>query len=121
MKGAQRRLLRQHGDSIVLRNYARTESGGRESWNETTDSPYTLQALVDPTRRPRVSRDAYDAGEIDVLRSFHIESGTPAANEVRDGGGESASEIDYGGQTWYVIQIDDRDTGLAELVCERGT
>lgn len=121
MKGAQRRLLRKRGAEIVLRNKTRTQSDGRESWDPTVDSPYSIKALVDPTRRPRIGRDAYDAGEIDVMRSFHIEAGTQAAQEVNDGGGEGASEIDYDGQTWYVVQTDNLETGLLELICERGT
>lgn len=119
MKGAQRRLLAKRGQSITLRNYTRSTSDGRELWSQTTDSPHSLSALVDPTQQPSPDRDAYDAGEVDVVRSFHIESGTTAADNARDGGGEGATEIDYNSQTWAVLQLDDRGTGLTECVCKR--
>lgn len=119
MKGAQRRVLEARGVEVTVRNYTRSTSDGRESWSETAGSPHTLTALVDPTRAPRPERDAYDAGEVAVQRSFHIETGTTAESNTRDGGGEGATEVDYDGQTWVVLQLEARNTGLTELICER--
>lgn len=119
MKGAQKKLLKHQGASVTLRNYTRSTSDGRETWSETAGSPHTVSALVDPTQQPRPERDAYDAGDVDVMRSFHIESGTTAESNARDSGGEGATEVDYGNQTWRVLQIEDRGTGLTELICER--
>lgn len=119
MKGAQRRFLKQQGTSITLRNYTRSTSDGRETWSETSNSPHNLTALVDPTKQPSPDRDAYDAGEVAVERSFHIEADTTVAGNLRDSGGEGATEIDYDGQTWIVLQRENRQQGLVELVCER--
>jgi len=118
MKGAQKRLLAHEGRDVTLRNYAKTESDGRQIWSETTNSPHTVTALVDPATRPRPDRDVYDAGDINLTRSFHIEGGTAAVSNLRDGGGEGATEIDYDGRTWIVLHREDRATGLVELICE---
>jgi hypothetical protein len=118
MKGAQQRLLAHEGQPVQLRNYEKTESGGRQIWSETADSPHTVTALIDPATTPTPDRDVYDAGDINLTRSFHIKSGTAAVSNLRDGGGEGATELDYGGRTWLVLHREDPQTGLVELVCE---
>ena len=118
MNGAQKRLLAHEGQNVTLRNYEKTESDGRQIWTETSVSPHSVTALVDPATTPSPDRDVYDAGDIDLTRSFHIENGTAAVSNLRDGGGEGATELDYDGRTWIVLHREARQTGLVELVCE---
>jgi hypothetical protein len=117
MKGAQKRLLAHEGQPVRLRNYEKQESDGRQIWTETNPSPHDVTALVDPATTPRADRGIYDASDIELSRSFHIKSdASPAVSNVRDGGGEGASEIEYDNQTWIVLYREDRATGLIELI-----
>jgi hypothetical protein len=116
MKGAQHRLLAHEGQPVQLRNYEKRESDGRQIWTETTASPHDVTALVDPATTPRADRGIYDASDIELSRSFHINPSSQAAANLRDGGGEGASEIEYDSQVWIVLYREDRATGLSELI-----
>jgi hypothetical protein len=116
MKGALHRLLALVGEQVRLRNYEKRESDGRQIWTETTASPHDVTALVDPATTPRADRGIYDASDIELSRSFHIKSESSAASNLRDGGGDGASEIEYDNQVWIVLYREDRATGLIELI-----
>lgn len=118
-KRAARRALDRVGRDVTLRNYERSESGGRESWSATASSPHTITARVDRTQSPTTDRSLRETGEPEADVSVYIRDDASGASNIRDGGGEGASEIDVDGVTYAVIQRDVQDNGLYALECER--
>lgn len=118
-KRAARQSVDRHGRDITLRNFESSESGGRETWTETTDSPHTVTARLDRSTRPRPDRDAAATGEPMADVTPYIRDDASGISNLRGGGGEGASEIEADGITYIVVQADNQDNGLYALECER--
>lgn len=123
MNGAIRKALKSRQgptQEITLRNYETTgEDDYGENWQQTSDSPWTIDAHVERPTQPRADRDAHQVGDTDADARVFIASNHDAVANIRDGGGEGATEIDADGVTYYVLQTDDQHNGQVRLDCER--
>lgn len=120
VRSAARRALKRAGRSVTIRNY--TQNGTeRPDWNQTSGSPYTVKARVDYRSTPRQVSDEFGASpDIDV-DVWIDETAAGGVSEIRDGGGQGASEIDVDEITLVVILKDVQDNGLMRLSCVRET
>lgn len=112
-----RKLVDRHGTSATLTNYESTgEDDYGEMWAETADSPKTIPVVPGTRQQPGPDRDSYDAGSVTVDQVWLVED---TVDGIRDGGGEGASRLDVGGQTYVVFDVTTL-AGAHHLYCTRG-
>lgn len=100
IKRAARRAHSRLARDVTIRNYERTESGGRESWSPTTQSPETIPARVERTTRSDTDRSLRESGEPEADVTVYIES----TDALVLTSGES--ETIPAGETRYVTDVD---------------
>jgi len=118
VSGAAERALERIGRNVTIRNYVQV-GNERPSWDLTSGSPYTVKARVDYSTSPLQVSDAQTTNvDIDV-DVFILETAAGGVSEIRDGGGQGATEVDVDGVTMVAMLKDVQDNGLIRLACVR--
>lgn len=114
---ATRRKIDRHGHDVTLTNYeVASEDEYGERYQQTTDSPKTVQAIVDRTSKGiGYERDARSA-DTKSARLFHVKD---TVTGITDGGGDGASTITDDGTDYVVMEKDDLQNGSYRLLCWR--
>lgn len=74
MKRAAKRALNRHGRDATIRNFERSEGGGRETWSEASNSPQTLTVRVDRSGSYSPDRDQRETGEPETDITVYVQT-----------------------------------------------
>lgn len=111
-----RRTVSNEGHEVTHRFFEQVSGDGREAWVEATASPRTVMAIPDETGQGLgFARDALET-DIQSSRIYYLRDDV---DDLRDGGGDSASKLVDDGTEYVVMDIDTLDNGLFRAICWR--
>ena len=118
MKGAVRRLIRNHGTTLEHYTFdAGAETSRGQAFTLAADAPEIINAIPDPGSRS-LGFAAFGA-EVEADMLFLVASDT----DLADGGGEGASRLKHYGDVYVVVDADQsyQHRGFQLVHCDRDT
>lgn len=113
-KQQSRQALKQLGKEVTLEN---TETTQTSHGSKTSESTQTIKAIPDPGSRSLSFGEVFGA-EVDADHAWIIDDRD--GQEITDGGGDYASRIIDGDETYVIIDAENSaEHGLMLLECER--
>jgi|AntDeeMinimDraft_4_1070355.scaffolds.fasta_scaffold03164_4 hypothetical protein len=118
MKGAIRRLIRNHGTTLEHYKFdAGTETSRGQAFSVAADAPEIINAIPDPGSRS-LGFGAFGS-EVEADMLFLVGSDV----DLTDGGGEGASRLKHHGDVYVVVDADQsyQYRGFQLIHCDRDT